>query len=480
MEDCTLSNQNFEKVFNKRDIFALAFGAMIGWGWVVLTGSWITNAGSVGSILAFLIGGIMVYCVGLTYAELTSALPESGGVSVFTERALGWRSSFFSSWAIILGYISVVSFEAVAFPSVLEYFIGPSYLKGYLYTVAGYDIYASWLIVGIVSSLIITAINYYGAKNVAFIQSSVTVLIAVVGLMLFGGSTFNGSFENFAPLMVNGSKGIFIVAVMTPFMFMGFDVIPQAAEEMNVPHREIGKIMLLAVVMAVLWYIMIITSVSLALKQDTILASGLVTADAMKVVFGGSNWASKLLVLAGLGGIITSWNAFFMGGSRALYAMAERDMIPSTFKGIHPKFHTPTKSILLIGIVTSIAPVFGKSMLTWLVNAGSFAVVIAYFMVALSFINLRLKEPNLNRPYSVKHWKIIGSLAAIMSAFILLVCFPGFPAALSWPYEWGIILIWFGFGGLLYLVKRKGKVEPLVFKKQTKESDIEMRNYIVK
>lgn len=459
-----MKNQNFEKVFTKKDIFALAFGAMIGWGWVVLTGSWIASAGSLGAILAFCIGGLMVYCVGLTYAELTSALPESGGVSVFTERALGWRASFFSSWAIILGYISVVAFEAVAFPSVLEYFIGPSYLKGYLYTIGGYDVYASWLVVGIVSSLLITGINYFGAKNVAFIQSAVTILIAIVGLMLFGGSSVNGSFENFTPLLVNGSKGIFVVAVMTPFMFMGFDVIPQAAEEMNVPHREIGKIMLLSVVMAVLWYIMIVVSVSLALKQDAILASGLVTADAMKAVFNGHNWASKLLVLAGLGGIITSWNAFFMGGSRALYAMAERDMIPSAIKQIHPKYRTPTKSIILIGSITSIAPIFGKSMLTWLVNAGSFAVVIAYLMVALSFLSLRLKEPQLNRPYAVKHWKVIGSAAAIMSAFILLICFPGFPAALSWPYEWGIILTWFGLGGLLYLTKCKGKVKPLRLK----------------
>lgn len=475
-----MKNQNFEKVFNKRDIFALAFGAMIGWGWVVLTGSWIRSAGSLGTILAFLVGGFMVYCVGLTYAELTSALPESGGVSVFTERALGWTASFFSSWAIILGYISVVAFEAVAFPSVLEYFIGSSYLKGYLYTIAGYDVYASWLVVGIVSSLLITALNYFGTKNVAFIQSAVTVLIAIVGLMLFGGSAANGSFENFSPLMVNGSKGVFVVAVMTPFMFMGFDVIPQAAEEMNVPSRDIGKIMLLSVVMAVLWYIMIVVSVAMALKQDVIMSSGLVTADAMKAVYNNSPWASKLLVLAGLGGIITSWNAFFMGGSRAIYAMAERDMIPSTFKKIHNKYHTPTKSIILIGLIASIAPFFGKSMLTWLVNAGSFSVVIAYFMVALSFVTLRIKEPNLPRPYSVKHWKIIGSIAGIMSALILLICFPGFPAALSWPYEWGILLIWFGLGGLLYLVKSKGKVKPSNFKFRKNKTNRELSNYLVR
>jgi len=217
----------------------------------------------------------------------------------------------------------------------------------------------------------------------------------------------------------------------------------------------------------------------LALKQDAILSSGLVTADAMRAVFNGSNRASKLLVLAGLGGIVTSWNAFFMGGSRAIYAMAERDMIPHSFSKIHPKYHTPTKSIVLIGVIASIAPIFGKSMLTWLVNAGSFAVVIAYLMVAISFLALRKNEPHLKRPYSVKHWKVIGSAAVIMSAFILIICFPGLPAALSWPYEWGIILIWFGFGGLLYMVKSKGKVKHVKFK-DLPDQDREMSNYIVK
>lgn len=77
------------KGFIEKDIMALAFGAMIGWGWVVLTGPWIQKAGSMGAILAFIIGGIVVLFVGLTYAELTSAMPKCGGDLVFSYRALG-------------------------------------------------------------------------------------------------------------------------------------------------------------------------------------------------------------------------------------------------------------------------------------------------------------------------------------------------------------------------------------------------------
>lgn len=436
------TNQEFQKVFSRKDIFALAFGAMIGWGWVVLTNDWILGAGALGAITAFIIGGIMIFFVGLTYAELTAALPESGGLCVFTQRAMGWKAAFFSSWAIVLGYVSVVAFEAVAFPSVLEYFVGPGYYRGYLYTIAGYDVYAGWLAVGIFSGLVMTALNYFGTKNVALFQNAVTVLIAVVGVMLFGGSVVHGDVQNMTPVFQNGIKGILAIAVMTPFMFMGFDVIPQAAEEMNVPYRSIGKILLLSVVMAIVWYVMIILSTSLALNPEEVAGSSIATAEAMKKMFGGSDWAMKLLILAGIGGILTSWNAFFVGGSRALYAMAERGMLPNALGRIHPKFSTPGNAILLIGIITSITPIFGKKMLTWLVNAGSLAVVVAYFMVALSFILLRRKEPKLHRPYAVTRWKLVGTGALLMTGIMILLCLPGFPAALAWPNEWGIILGW--------------------------------------
>ncbi|MCT4660621.1 MAG: APC family permease [Tissierellales bacterium] len=445
------SEESFEKVLSKKDIFALAFGAMIGWGWVVLTGEWIQKAGAFGAIISFIIGGIMILFVGLTYAELTAALPENGGVSVFTERAFGWKASFLSSWAIILGYVSVVAFEVVAFPTVLEYFIGSGYLKGYLYTIQGYDVYGTWVLVGVGSSIIVTLLNYFGTKNVAIIQTGCTVLIAAVGLALFGGSVVNGNAQVIEPLASTGLKGILGVAVMTPFMFMGFDVIPQAAEEMNVPYKKIGKIMILAVIMAVLWYIMIIFSVVRSLNHGEIVGSGLVTATAMAKVFGGSNLASKILVLAGLSGIITSWNAFFIGGSRAIQAMAEKGRLPEFLARVHPKHKTPGNAILLIGGITTIAPLFGRNMLTWLVNAGSFTVILAYLMVGLAFVKLRIKEPNLKRPYEVKNWRFVGTMAIFLSSALFILFLPGFPSAMQWPYEWGIVIGWFGLGGVFFL-----------------------------
>ncbi|GEQ17623.1 MULTISPECIES: APC family permease [Clostridium] len=424
-----MEDSKFERVLSKKDIFAIAFGAMIGWGWVVMAGDWIKGAGTLGSIMAFIIGGIMVLFVGLTYAELTAAMPQCGGEHVFSLRALGKNGSFVCTWGIVLGYVGVVAFEACAFPTVIQY-ICPGFLKGYMYTIAGFDIYASWVAVGVVASIIITIINYFGAKSAAKLQTILTISIAAIGVALVAASGFSGNIENTKPLFTDGVGGILTVAVMTPFMFVGFDVIPQAAEEINVPFKKIGKIMILSIVMAVIWYIMIIIAVSMVMTKSQLDTSTLVTADAMKNAFFGSEMAAKVVIIGGMAGIVTSWNSFFMGGSRAIYSLAESKMLPGFLAKLHPKYKTPTNAILLIGVISVVAPFFGRAMMVWLTDAGSFGVVVAYVLVSMSFLVLRFREPDMIRPYKVKCGKIIGGIAVLLSGFMMLLYLPGMPSGL--------------------------------------------------
>ncbi len=88
------AQSEFKKVFSAWDILVLAFGAMVGWGWVVSTGDWINSAGVIGAMLGFLLGGVMILFVGLTYAELTPAMPETGGEHAFSMRAMGPTGPF--------------------------------------------------------------------------------------------------------------------------------------------------------------------------------------------------------------------------------------------------------------------------------------------------------------------------------------------------------------------------------------------------
>lgn len=453
----------FDKVMGAWDILVIAFGAMIGWGWVINSGDWITTAGFAGSIIAMLIGGVMVFFVGLTYAELTSAMPQCGGEHVFSYRAMGPTGSFVCTWMIILGYVATSAFEATALPTVITYLF-PEFNQVYLYSIAGKDIYLTTILLGVGVAVLITFINIRGAKTAAILQTVLTAIIAIAGILLVVGSAVNGDGANITGQMWESGTGttlgsVFKVACMTPFIFIGFDVIPQAAEEINVPYKKIGKIMLLSIFLAVAWYLLIIFAVCYIMPQSAIAQemssqNGLVSAKAIEIAFR-SPLMGKVLIIGGLCGIITSWNSFLMGGSRALYSMGESLMIPKMF-GKLGKHKTPEAAIILCGIACVVAPFFGRGVLVWLVDAASFGCVIAYMFVSISFCILRKKKPEMARPYKVKAGRFVGVMAVLMAGFMtLLYIVPAsFSAALVWQ-EWIVVGIWLALGAFFYFYSKK-------------------------
>jgi APA family basic amino acid/polyamine antiporter len=440
------SSPDLRRVLGLGDTLALSFGAMVGWSWVILSGVWIGNGGSLGATLGFLLAGLPIMLIGLLYAELASAMPVVGGEHEYSLRALGRLGSFICTWAIVFVYVSVCAFEAVALPTVIDYWF-PNYQAVYLWTIAGWDVHLSWAAVGVAGALLVTFVNYIGVKASALVQTTVTGLILVAGVMLISGALFEGTTGNLEPLFKQGMAGVFAVAVMAPFMFVGFDVIPQAAQEIQLPPRSIGRVLLGSIALALAWYCLVILAVALLVPSPD-LGAGLVTADAAGRAWGpvGAN----LLVLGGVGGIITSWNAFVVGGSRAVYAMAAHGMLPRWLGRLHPRYGTPANAVLAIGLLSIAAPFGGRVLLVWIVDAGSFAVVIAYTLVAVSFLLLRRNQPGMVRPFRLRHGEVIGWLALAGSLGLLLLYLPGSPSALLWPVEWGLVLVWYALGVLLY------------------------------
>ncbi|HEX2140425.1 MAG TPA: APC family permease [Woeseiaceae bacterium] len=448
----------FLRVINRPQVLALSFGAMIGWSWVALTGVWIGNAGPVGAILAFLAGGTALAFVGLVYAELAAAMPLVGGEHVYSMRALGRTASFVCTWAILLGYASVVAFEAVALPTVLAYLV-PGFDRGYLWTVAGWDVNASWVATGAIAAVVMIVINILGIRTAARVQLLVVVVIVACGLALVSGAVVTGVAAHLSPAFAGGVAGALSVLAMVPFMFVGFDVIPQSAEEIDMPFRQIGSTLVLSILVAILWYVLIIGAVGLGLSQQERSASSLPTADAATALLGGS-WAGKLLVVGGIAGILTSWNAFLIGGSRALFALAQARQVPVVFAKLHPRYRTPVNAILLIGGLAVIAPLFGRPAMVWLVDAGGLGIVTAYAIVALSFIVLRRREPEMERPYRVKRGRLVGWLALGLSIALAVLYLPWSPAALVWPQEWLIVIAWCVLGYALHRLSERGATGP--------------------
>jgi amino acid transporter len=437
---------------SNKDVLALAFGTMIGWGWIMLAGEWVRLAGIAGAILAFVVGAVLCIFVGLTYAELTPALPLAGGELVFSYRGLGYNASWITGWMITFAYVGVAAWEGPAFVTAIDYiFVIPR--VGYLWTIAGFDVYISWVLVGAAGGLVLAVLNYIGIKSAAVFQAFATLALGIGGIAFFFGSVVNGSFENMLPAFTTGN-GLVAVILMVPAMFVGFDVIPQAAEEMNIPLNKIAKILIFSICLAAAWYILMIISIALAAPAEVRDGAAVPVADAFAFAMGGPVFG-KLMIIAAMCGILTSWNGFIVGATRVLFSMGRAKMLPSVFGKVHPKYGSPTAAIILVGLITCASPLMGKSALVWFVDASAFGTVVAYFMVALSFLALRKREPDLVRPYKVKGGPVIGVLAVGVSLFFLFLYLPIGPGALI-PVEWALVLGWVVLGVVFFIfVKAK-------------------------
>jgi amino acid transporter len=442
----------FARVLRSRHVITLAFGAMIGWSWVLMSGFWVINGGALGTTGAFALGGLAVVLIGLTYSELAAALPKAGGEHVYTHRALGLGASFVCTWALLMAYVTVCVFESVALPTAIEYLV-PEIRFLTLWAIRGASVDLGFVLVGLAGAALMTWINIRGIHTAAVVQTVITALIVISGVLLITGAAAFGSLDAAEPLP-KGIPGAMAVLIMVPAMLVGFDVIPQSAEEIDLPPQRIGTLLVVSVVLAVSWYILVSLGVAAALHGAALSGAPMATADAATALWR-TPWAGTLLVLGGIGGILTSWNAFIIGGSRVMFALAESGLLPAAFTRLHPRHKTPYVGVIAIGLLSCVSPLFGRTILVWLIDVGSFAVVITYIFVPLAFLALRRKEPNLVRPFLVPAGELIGWAAVVLGAALLMLYLPFSPSALIWPEEWVIVLVWAVLGVLVYWGRRR-------------------------
>jgi APA family basic amino acid/polyamine antiporter len=443
--------QKLKKVLSRSDVLALSFGTMIGWGWIMLPGHWIADAGFAGALISFLIGGTMCIFVGLTYAELTTALPIAGGELAFAYRGLGHFWAWVAGWAISFAYVGVASWEGIAISTAIDYlFVIPK--MGYLWTIAGYDVYFSWAAIGMTGAVILTVLNVFGVKPAAVFQIMGTLGLVASGLIFVSGGAAFGESAYIGPLFTSAA-GMGAVLLMTPSMFVGFDVIPQSTEEMNMPLRDIAKVLILSIILACSWYMIMIVSIAVSLPAELRGLASVPVADAASFAYKTPIFG-KIMIVGGMCGIMTSWNGFFVGASRIIFAMSRARMLPKIFATLHPTYQTPVAALGMVGVICCLSPLMGKNALIWFINSAALGTVISYLLVAISFIIIRKKEPDLARPFKVRKWKLVGSGAIASSLFFLCLYTPLSSNTLTWPYEWGLVLIWSAAGILLALRSR--------------------------
>lgn len=404
------------KVLGRTDIIAIGFGTMVGWSWVMMGPIWVNEAGLVGAIAAFIIGGAIILTIGLTYGELTAALPLAGGEFVFAYRAMGNRAAWIVGWIMSMAYIGVAAWEGIALATAMNYMF-PLPQVGLLWEVAGYQVHMSWALVGMLGAVIITLLNFFGVRPAVLFQVMATAAMMIIVLFIFFGGAVFGSVDNIGDMF--GSYGGFsYVFLMVPAMLIGFDVIPQSSEEMNIEPRYIGKMILVCIIVSIIWYILLITGVSLAAPVE-IRGSGVIPmADVASYMFNGDIF-SVIIIVGGIFGILTSWNGFFIGATRLLFSMGRAGMLPAVFGRLHKKYRTPYVAIFLIGAVCVTAPLLGMNALVWFMDTSTFCALISYILVIISFIMLKKNEPELPRPFNIKGGAKTGIFILAITAVYL-------------------------------------------------------------
>lgn len=451
------SNGNFKKDMRPIDVWGLALGAIIGWGCFVLPGSaFLPKAGPLGTMAGMLIGALLIIVIALSYGYLIRRYPLSGGEFIYTKEAIGKRNAFVCGWGMILAYWSLIPLNATALALISRYLFPGIVQWGLLYQIAGWDVYAGEVILASAFIIIMAIVNIRGIKQAAWLQTAIALTlvgcICIVTFLVMGMSDWS----NLEPGFPDGRrwwKGVFSIVAMAPWAFIGFDCIPQSAEEYNFSHKKSTGIMISAILAAAILYIAVCAMTAVGLKPWQELLADHVNWPTGHVVRNTLGRVGlTVLGIAMFCAVVSGMNAFYISTSRLMYAMANEGSLPKWFAKLSPKYGTPKNGIIFTMCASLFAPWFGREILIWIVDMTSVgaAIVFAYTTASAAIIARKKND-------KLQMW--IGWIGCIFSLFFLsLLIVPGMPGYLSFQSR-VVLLAWIAIGVVFYLIIRKNYVK---------------------
>lgn len=250
-----------EKSLGPGAIWAVAVGSIIGWGCFIQGSNWTVRAGGpLPLLLGFLVGGLLMIVVGYSYAYMIAKFPVAGGEFAYAYKGFGRTAAYICGWMLSLGYLSIVALNATALPVLAGYIFPGVFNRGYLYTIAGYDVYAGEVALSCFFIVLFGIMNYRGVKSVGKLQLAMVLIMcgAVVVSVLGTVATGNFKVDHLMPLSGADGKsfgsGFISILALAPFLYVGFDCIPQAAEEYSFSPKKSKMLICSALVVGALIY----------------------------------------------------------------------------------------------------------------------------------------------------------------------------------------------------------------------------------
>ncbi len=434
------TDTGLRKCLSAFDLALLGIGCAIGTGIFVLTGIAAATQSGPAVVLSFIFAGIASGFAALSYAELAASIGGSGSAYGYSYVAFGEFIAWVMGWILLLEYgvgaAAVANGWAGYFINMLASFnlylpevLTKAPVLGGIINLPAFGII--WLLI----LLLIIGVKESARFNNVIVAIKLSTIAVFVILAI--GHVNTDNWQPFMPFgwfetLENGKNiGVLAGASLVFFAYFGFDAVSTAAEEAKNPQRDLPIGLLASLAFCTLVYILVSGILTGILPYQELNVSSPVAYALQQL---GYTWSSILVGTGVIAGLITVLLVLLYGLTRILFAMSRDGLISPVFSEVNPSRQTPTKVILMCGVVVSLVAGFiPLGELAETVNIGTLA---SFVMVCVGVIVLRIRQPNLKRPFK-NPWNPVIPVLGILSCGALM-CF--LPSATWMRFIWWIVI----------------------------------------
>ena len=464
-------------------VWAIAFGCVIGWGSFINPGKkFLPNSGVAGTAIAMAMGALVMIIIAFSYAYMVPKHPKAGGEFTFTKMCFGKNMAFICGWFLVVAYLTNVPMNSTAIGLIVDGLDGPAdILKwGFHYNIAGFDIYLGEMLLAMFILLLFGYLNIIGVQKAAIVQTILSSLLVICVFTLCLAGIFSAKakginmqpiwgFDKSAaiaakaitstidPFARAGTAGILSAILATfaiaPWAYVGFDAIPQAAEEFNFSFKKVSFIMIIAILFGCFVYISNNTVAAAALENwpDRVMAGEwvlLIAADELLGTFG------KVLIGVGVScAVLSGIMGFYLASSRLMYSMSRDGYLPKWFGKVDKKYGTPKNAMIFCVIVSLSGPILGREALGWFVDMSAIGASIGYFFTCASTLVTARRDKDAT--VFLKTMAIVGVVFSVTFMILQLIPIPGLSGVHFGKESYIMLVIWIALGVVFYLKEHK-------------------------